>query len=85
MNGTAATMGIEENLALASRRGKMPLRLKQGIKAAERDDYKELLEAAGPGPGRPSDLQGGSAFRRTAAGAYPSDGYLEEAEASASG
>ena len=43
MNGTAATMGIEENLALAARRGQ-PRGLKWGITALERADYRELLK-----------------------------------------
>ena len=43
MTGTAATMGIEENLALAMRRGKTRL-LRPGISKAERADYKELLK-----------------------------------------
>ena len=43
MTGTAATMQIEENLALAKRRGqKRPLR--PGITKAEREEYKELLK-----------------------------------------
>lgn len=42
MMGTAATMGIEENLALAKRRGKHR-GLKWGITNAEREEYRELL------------------------------------------
>ena len=42
MMGTAPTMQIEENLALAARRGQ-PRGLKWGITPAERADYKELL------------------------------------------
>ena len=42
MNGTAATMGIEENLALALRRGKRRT-LRAGIHSSERETYKELL------------------------------------------
>ena len=42
MMGTAATMGIDENLALAARRGKFRV-LTQGISKAERESYKELL------------------------------------------
>lgn len=48
MTGTAATMGIEENLALAKRRGKLRL-LKQGITTDERDEYRELLKILGLG------------------------------------
>ena len=43
MMGTAATMQIEENLALALRRGK-PRTLKVGITAKEREEYKEMLK-----------------------------------------
>lgn len=48
MNGTAATMGIEENLALASRRGKIRL-LRPGITKKEREEYRELLKILGLG------------------------------------
>jgi len=48
MMGTAATMQIEENLALASRRGK-PRTLKIGITKAEREDYMERLKILGLG------------------------------------
>ena len=41
--GTAATMQIEENLALAARRGK-PRTLRSGITSAEREDYREKLK-----------------------------------------
>ena len=43
MMGTAATMQIEENLALALRRGKRRT-LRVGITAAEREQYRELLK-----------------------------------------
>ena len=43
MTGTAATMQIEENLALAARRGK-PRTLRIGITKAEREQYRELLK-----------------------------------------
>ena len=43
MMGTAATMQIEENLALAQRRGKTRT-LRSGITSAEREEYKELLK-----------------------------------------
>ena len=43
MTGTAATMQIEENLALAMRRGKTRS-LRVGITKAEREQYKELLK-----------------------------------------
>ena len=43
MMGTAATMQIEENLALAARRGK-PRGLRIGISKAERENYREQLK-----------------------------------------
>ncbi|MBS1332242.1 MAG: ABC transporter ATP-binding protein [Christensenellaceae bacterium] len=48
MMGTAATMQIEENLALALRRGKRRT-LRAGITTAERDQYRELLKILGLG------------------------------------
>ena len=43
MMGTAANMWIEENLALAARRGK-PRTLRSGITKAERESYREQLK-----------------------------------------
>ena len=43
MMGTAATMQIEENLALAARRGK-PRTLRPGITKADREYYREQLK-----------------------------------------
>ena len=43
MMGTAASMQIEENLALAARRGQRRT-LKRGITAKERGEYRELLK-----------------------------------------
>ena len=43
MMGTAATMGIDENLALAARRGARRT-LRKGISAKEREEYFELLK-----------------------------------------
>ncbi len=48
MTGTAATMGIEENLALARRRG-TKRGLRKGITQQEREEYKELLKVLGLG------------------------------------
>jgi len=48
MMGTAADMGIEENLAMAYRRGK-DRGLSWGITAAEREDYRSRLAALGLG------------------------------------
>ena len=46
--GTAASMGIEENLALAKRRGHSRF-LRSGITKKEREEYKELLKILGLG------------------------------------
>ena len=43
MMGTAATMQIEENLALAARRGKART-LRSGITKAEREEYREQMK-----------------------------------------
>lgn len=48
MLGTAATMQIEENLALAYRRGKRRT-LRKGILKTEREEYRELLKTLGLG------------------------------------
>lgn len=48
MMGTAGSMGIEENLALAQRRGQAR-GLGWGIRKAERDEYFERLRALGLG------------------------------------
>lgn len=48
MMGTAATMGIEENLALAARRGKIHT-LRGGISNKERVEYAEQLKTFGLG------------------------------------
>ena len=48
MTGTAATMGIEENLALAKRRGRRRT-LRPGIGKKEREEYRELLRILGLG------------------------------------
>jgi len=48
MNGTAATMNIEENLALAKRRGGSRT-LRWGITSKEREEYREALKTLGLG------------------------------------
>ena len=48
MMGTAANMQIEENLALAARRGE-GRGLRAGITKAEREEYRELLKILGLG------------------------------------
>ena len=63
MMGTAATMQIEENLALAARRGKSRT-LRSGITKAEREKYREMLKILDLGlenrlPARVGLLSGG--------------------------
>lgn len=48
MTGTAATMEIQENLALAARRGNSR-RLRWGITKKEKEDYHKLLKTLGLG------------------------------------
>ena len=48
MTGTAATMQIEENLALAERRGRHHT-LRPGIRRGEREDYRRRLRELGLG------------------------------------
>ena len=48
MTGTAAGLQIEENLALAARRGKKRT-LRMGIRRSEREEYRKLLEPLGLG------------------------------------
>ena len=57
MMGTAATMGIEENLALASRRGKSR-GLRRGITNQEREALPGKAGRSGPGTGKPDDQPG---------------------------
>lgn len=76
MTGTAATMGIEENLALAKRRGRRRT-LRPGIRKSEREEYKELLKT-GAWTGRASDLQSRTAVRRTETGADTVNGHIEK-------
>ena len=84
MKGTAAGMEIQENLALAYRRGK-----KRGLKWAIGKDeqvfYKEQLKALDLRAGRPYDKQSRSAFRRSASGTDTSDGFSSETAAASAG
>ncbi len=48
MTGTAATMGIDENLALARRRGQRRT-FRSGIKHSEREEYHDLVATLGLG------------------------------------
>ena len=55
MTGTAATMQIEENLALAARRGKRRT-LRIGITKAEREQYRCLLYTSHESRGDPKSV-----------------------------
>ncbi len=83
MTGTAATMQIEENLALAARRGKR--RACGPASPSRAGALPRTAQEPGPGPGRPPDRPRGSAVRRPAPGADPADGDHEQAQAPAAG
>ena len=75
MNGTAADMEIEENLAVAKRRGQTRT-LRWGITKKEREEYVELL--------KPLDLGLETRLRAKVgllSGTDPSDGNAEKAQA----
>ena len=81
MNGTAATMGIEENLALALRRGRVRS-LKPGIKNEERKLYVDMLKRLGLGLEDRLTSKVGLLFRRPASGTDTVDVYPAETAAS---
>ena len=83
--GTAATMGIEENLALAGPPRRDPHRCKLGITKTEREEYHELLKTLDLGLEDRMTSQGRPAFRRPAPGAHPVDGHPEKAQAAFAG
>ena len=76
MMGTAADMQIDENLALAFRRGQ-GRGLRWGIKKEEKAAHQ-----AGSGLGRPADNKSGPVIRRSTTGINTFDGHIEEAETS---
>ena len=80
MRGTAANMEIQENLALAYRRGQRR-GLGWGIKNQEKERYRELLTQLDLGLEDRVDQQGGTSLRRTETGADASHGHASEAEA----
>ncbi|MCQ2508335.1 MAG: ATP-binding cassette domain-containing protein [Dorea sp.] len=49
MVGTAGTMEIQENMALAKRRGEKRMAFRPGMKKAEKEEYRELLATLGLG------------------------------------
>ena len=78
--GTASNMAIDENLALAYRRGQRR-GIKWGITHHEHEYYRELLKNAGPGAGGAVRGKSGAAFGRTTPGADPFDGNDEKTQA----
>ena len=84
MMGTAPTMMIEENLAMAYRRTKRRT-LAWGISQKERELYSGISRPARFGFGRSYENQGGLALRRTTTGSYPPDGDITKAEAAFAG
>ena len=80
MMGTSAGMQIEENLALAERRGRRHT-LRPGI----RRGLPPPPAGAGTGAGGPPHHQGGHPLRRPAAGPDPADGHAAAAQAAAAG
>ena len=84
MIGTAATMSIEENMAIAARRGERR-GFRWGISRKEREFYKEQLKELDLGLEERLTTKVGAPFRRTETGHYTADGFSEEAEASPSG
>ena len=83
MTGTATTMSIEENMAIAARRGKS-----RGIAIGElpKQNAKNTANAFHPASwtGRSPDIKSRSVIRWTASGNHASDGFHPETEASAS-
>ena len=78
MTGTTATMQIDENLALAARRGQRR-GLSWGITKKEKERYHELLKELD------LDIKSRIAFRRTASGCDTSYGFFAETKAFTSG
>ena len=84
MLGTAANMEIQENLAMAMRRGK-----KRGlawhIQNSEKELYREKLALLDLGLENRLTAKVGLLFWRTATGSYPFDVYFAKAESSSFG
>ena len=84
MMGTAATMQIDENLALAARPGSCP----HAQDRHHEEGARRILRAAqnaGSGAGKPYDQQGRPALRRSAPGCHAADGDPQKAQAPAAG
>ena len=83
MTGTAASMQIEENMALAARRAEPYLEKRN--QQQRTGILQGALGRAGTGAGGSYDLQSWSAFRWSETGTDTSDGYPEKTAASAFG
>lgn len=80
MTGTTATMQIDENLALAARRGQRR-GLSWGITKKEKETLSRTLKGTGSWTRRSYDIKSRIAFRRTAAGSNTSYGFFAETKA----
>ncbi len=79
MKGTAADLSIEENLALAYRRGKTRS-LRWGIHRSERENYKERLKLLDLGVGEPFKIQGWIVVRWSTPSFNFAHGYIAKAK-----
>ena len=80
MTGTAATMDIEENMAIALRRGEKRT-LRWGVSREDRELFRESYRRL-DWVGGSYDQQGRSSVRWSASGYHTFDGGLKAAEAS---
>ena len=81
MMGTSATMGIDENLALAMRRGKSR-GLRRGISKQEREHFRDLLKILDLGLENRLTSKVGLLSET---GRHPFDGHAEKAKTSSAG
>ena len=77
MTGTATTMSIEENMAIAARRGQSR-GLSWGITKKERDVYREMLATLDLRSGRPAFQQSRAVVRRSAPGNHAAHGFIQK-------
>ena len=74
LDGTAASMTVEENLAMAAARGRRR-RLRRGVRASEREQAMAALAQLGSGLEAPAAAARGPAVRGTAASPQPAHGH----------
>lgn len=82
MTGTATTMSIEENMAIAARRGKSRIAMGNYQSGTRKIPPNAFHPASWTG--RSPDIKSRSVIRWTASGNHASDGFHPETEASAS-